>query len=233
MATKMITEDLDAILKDIDAGAVTPKSKTVIDLPIVVQKVDKTEVATRVVKRKRACDEDESEQQEAQKPPLSLVVTDIPEDDLSLRHLIEDGEDPKFIYDRVTLEIAEEAMHLKHLRQAAQVAGIPFSKISRDRVASLKELSDIMAAKAKELAAKGQAGGGSIDFGSIEFRRVMKYIIDQVMEAAKAAAIPEHSVKLFASGLQQRMNGFEAKALDLYSGSSSKKKESINSSIEL
>lgn len=228
----MSTSDIDDLLKDLGALEPRPASKSVTDLPIVIQMVDKT-VPAKQPRKSRAKEDLEDLEEASAKPCLPLVVDNIPEDDLTLHHLISDCEDPKFIYDRVTLEIAEEAMHLKHLRQASQAAGIPFSKISRDRVASLKELSDIMAAKSKEMSAKGQAGGGSIDFGSIEFRRVMKYIIDQVMDAAKSAAIPEHSVKLFASGLQQRMNGFEAKALDLYTGSSSKKKESINSSIEL
>lgn len=227
-------KDLEDFLDTLDGGnqhAVAPK--TVADLPIVVQGIDKTKYAGPPRKKREEVERADAMDGCDKQQPLPLIVPEIPEEDKTLFNLISDGEDPKFVYDRVSLEIAEEAMHLKHLRQAAQAAGIPFSKISRDRVASLKELSDIMAAKAKELAAKGQAGGGSIDFGSIEFRRVMKYIIDQVMESAKSAAIPDHSIKLFASGLQQRMNGFEAKALELYTGSSSKKKEAMNSSVEL
>jgi hypothetical protein len=140
----------------------------------------------------------------------------IPADDFTLTNFIKDGEDPKNIYDRVVLEMAEEALHMKHLRQAAQALGVPFNSYSRDRVAVLKDLSSIMATKAKELAARGGNTGGPIDFASPEFQRVMKFLFVQIMDSAKAANIPEHSIKLMASGLQQRLNGFETKAHDLY-----------------
>ena len=145
-----------------------------------------------------------------------LIPAIVPESDKVLINYINDGEDPRIIYDRLVLEIAEEALHLKHLRQAVQAMGLPFNAYSKDRVAALKDLSNIMAAKAKEVAARGGGAGGAIDFGSPEFRRVMAFLIAQVMESASATQIPEHSIKLMASALQQRLNGFEEKARDLY-----------------
>lgn len=171
------------------------------------------------------------------KKPVLLpgLVPDPYSVDNTLVDFLTDGEDPKVVYDQVVVEIAREAVHLKHLREVAQSMGIPFNQFSRDRVATLKDLAGIMATKAKELSAKGGNSGGPIDFGSVEFRRVMSHLITQMMDAAKAAAIPDHSIKLLASGLQQRLNGFEDKAKDLYYGNSgsSKKKEALNAGREI
>lgn len=134
--------------------------------------------------------------------------------------LINDGEQPRHIYDQIILEIAQEADHLKTLREAAQQANVPYNKISRDRVAALKELSDIMAAKARDEMLKGASkGSAEINFHTPEFKRVMKYIIDQIVASANAASIPNHLINMFISNFQQRMNGFENKATELYTGS--------------
>ena len=188
-------------------------------------------------KPKKAESDDGAEDEQAQEkgPALPPMLPDvIPEEAKTLINYIKDGEDPKNIYDRIVYEIAEEALHLKFLRECAQQAGIPFSKISRDRVASLKELADIMSVRAKELAARGSATSGVIDFGSIEFRKVMAYFISKVMESAKEASIPDHSIKLMASGMQQKLNGFEEKAKELYSGGAYARKAAVmNSAREI
>lgn len=170
--------------------------------------------------------------------PPPPPIESLPEDSKKLINLIQDSEQPRHIYDQIVLEIAHEAVHLKNLREAAQAAGVPFNKISRDRVAALKELSDIMAAKARDELLKGAASHGSqsIDFHTPEFKRVFKYFVDQMMASATAASIPSHLINMFVSNFQQRMNGFENKATEIYTGSTTaadKARERLNSEREV
>ena len=220
---KQTEDDFIALAEEVARSSETPTNVVVTVTP-----------SGRKRSRKEEAPEDQDEPEDPRKPVLQLVPAEITEEDKTLLNYIKDGEDPKSIYDRITYEIAEEALHLKFLREAAQAAGLPFSKISRDRVASLKELSDIMSVKAKELASRGSASGGVIDFGSVEFRKVMSYFIAQVMDAAKSASIPDHSIKLMASGIQQRLNGFEEKAKGLYSGAAyNRKAAAMNAGREI
>jgi molybdenum-dependent DNA-binding transcriptional regulator ModE len=156
-------------------------------------------------------------------------------DDLTLRNMLVEGVSARTVYSRVLEEIAEEAAHLKSLRVAAEAMGIPFSKISRDRVSTLKELADILEKKVKEEAVTGGNTGGKVDFQSENFQRVIKWILAKMNEAAKDALIPDHSIKLLFAGWQQRMHGFAELAEEIYYGddSSLTKKRKARGTVEL
>ena len=185
--------------------------------------------------------EDKANEKElAKKLPVltPAPIADIPEESKKLINLLQDGEAPKYIYDQIVLEMAHEAMHLKHLREAAQGAGVPFNKISRDLVAALKEIADIMAAKSRDELLKGSGAQGSsaVNFHTPEFKRVFKYFVEQMMASAASAGIPSHLTSMFISHFQQRMNGFENKATELYTGSATaadKARERLNSEREV
>ena len=167
------------------------------------------------------------------KPP---VICEPPVgDDLVLQNMLEEGEPARAIYARVLVEMADEDAHMKSLRVAAENMGIPFSKISRDRVSTLKELADIMDKKVKEETLKGGNTGGKVDFHSENFQNIVRWILEQTKAAAKDAMIPDHSVKLLFTRLQQSMNGFEEIAEGIYYGEASSvaKKRKANGPVEL
>ena len=149
---------------------------------------------------------------------VPIICDPLGPSDLVLVQMVTEGEAPRTVYDRILLEMAEEAAHLKKLREAFAGIGLPFSKISRDLVAILKELSEIMEKKIKEQAMSGAGSSGKIDFASENFQRVFMWILREVAESCKEAHIPQHSVDLLFSKMQQRMNGFETIAEGIYQG---------------
>ena len=155
-------------------------------------------------------------------PPI--ICDPLAPGDLVLKQMLTEGEAARIVYDRLLLEMADEAAQLKKLREAFQTRGLVFSKISRDLVAILKDLSEIMEKKAKEQALSGM-NSGKIDFKSEGFQRIMSWFLAEVKGSCADVGLPATTVTMFFAKLQQRTLGFEEQAEELYQGDSSKRKK--------
>jgi hypothetical protein len=112
------------------------------------------------------------------------------------------------VVDVVLVEIAEELSHLKFERQKAAKEGKNTSNYTISRIASLKQLADVLSKRIESN--KHQA----FDLKSPQFKHVLRIWMEFVYESMQKCEVPEQVIDLVFRQIEADMVDYEKRVLE-------------------
>ena len=122
---------------------------------------------------------------------------------------VNNGNSPIDIVDTVIKEIAEELSHLKFERKKAARDGKNTSNYTISRIASLRQLADVLMKRMENARAE------QLDLKSSRFREVLKLWMEFVYESMVKVGVSEQEIDLVFRQIEADMKDWEQKILSV------------------